>query len=94
MLSLALLTVFEAMAFSLLLARLMKVIRHKKQRELVNGIGEIHHFRGVVFMNLGMMLSLAETFVGFVPQSFALAITRRGTKSAGRILIILGLLKG
>lgn len=94
LLSLALLTAFEVMASSLLLARLVRVVRHKKQREVMNVTGEIHRFRGVVSINLGMMLSLAETLIGFAPQSFTLAITRRGTKSAGRILIILGLLKG
>lgn len=93
-LSLALLTVFEVVAFFLLLARLMKAVRHNRQREKANETGEIHHFRGVVFVSLGMMLSLAETLLGFAPQSFALAITRRGIKSAGRVLIISGLLKG
>lgn len=92
--SLALLAVFEAVAFSLLLARLMTVIRHKRRRELMDGTGEIHHFRGIVFMNLGMLLSLVEILIGFARQSFALGLTRRGTKTVGRILIIMGLLRG
>jgi hypothetical protein len=92
MLSLALLAVLEVAAAYLLLVRLANSIRH--QRELMNGAGEIHHFRGIVLVNLGMILSLAETLVGFFPQSFILAITRRGVKSTGRILIISGLLKG
>ena len=94
MLSLALLTVFEGAALSLLLVRLAKVIQHKKRRGLVYGTGATHHFRGIILINLGMMLSLGETLMGFFPQSFVLAITRRAVKSAGRILIILGLLKG
>jgi hypothetical protein len=94
MLSLALLAVFEATAFFLLLLRLVKVIRHKKQREFLNGTTEIHHFRGIVFINLGMVLSLTETLLGFGPQTFSLAITRRGSKSAGRSLMVSGLLKG
>lgn len=93
-LSLSLWVVLEAVASLLLLARLRKAIRHKKQREIMSATGKIHHFRGIVFINLGMVLSLAETLAGFAPQSFHLAIARRGTKSAGRILIILGLLKG
>ncbi|KAF9781262.1 hypothetical protein BJ322DRAFT_265132 [Thelephora terrestris] len=94
MLSLALLVVFEATACFLLFLRLVKVIRHKKQREFLNGATEIHHFRGIVFINLGMVLSLTETLLGFGPQTFSLAITRRGTKSAGRSLMVSGLLKG
>ena len=94
MLSLSLLVVLEMVASLLLLARLRKAIRYKKQRELMSVTGEAYHFRGIVFINLGMVLSLAETLVGFAPQSFYLAIARRGTKSAGRILIISGLLKG
>ena len=94
MFSLAALAVFEAGAFLLLSARLMKVVLHKRRMELVGGRGEIHHFRGIIPINLGMLLSLAETLIGFVGQSFALTITRRGTRSAGRILIIVGLLRG
>lgn len=94
MLSLALLAVFEAVASLLLLARLTKVIRHKRRRDSMDGTGEVHHPQGIILMNIGMFLSLAETLVGFVRQSFVLGITRRGTKTAGRILIILGLLKG
>ena len=93
-LSLALLAVLEMVAFFLLFARLIKAVRDRKRRELMNGTGQIHHFGGIFVMNLGMTLSLAETLVGFAPQSFLLAIARRGTKSAGRMLIILGLLKG
>lgn len=92
--SLTMLAVFEAVAFYLLLARLMNVIRHKRQRESMNGIGDIHHSRGIIFMNAGMLLSLVETLIGFAHESFGLGITRRGTKAAGRILIISGLLKG
>lgn len=94
MFSLALLAVFEVVAFLLLLARLIKVIRHKRRKELANGTGEVHHFRGIILMNLGMLLSLVETFIGFAHQSFILGITRRGTKTVGRALIILGLLRG
>jgi len=92
--SLALLAIFEALAFFLLFARLMKVVLHKRRRELTGGTGEVHHFRGIVFMNIGMLLSLVETLIGFADQSFPLAFTRRGMKAAGRILIILGLLRG
>lgn len=91
MLSLALLTAFETMAFFLLLWKLIKDLRLEKQSDAGNAI---HHFRGVVLMTLGMMLSLAETLIGFAPQSFALAITRRGMKSAGRILMLWGVLEG
>ena len=94
MFSLTLLAVFEAVAFLLLLARLMKVIRHKRRRESINGAAEVHHFRGIILMNLGMLLSLVETLIGFARQSFTLGITRRGIKAVGRALIILGLLKG
>ena len=94
MLSLGLLAVFQAMAFLLLLARLIKAVRHKRRRQLVSGTEEAHHFGGIVFINLGMLLSLADTLVGFVPQSLALAIIRRGTKCAGRVLIMSGVLNG
>jgi len=94
MFSLALLAVFEAAAFLLLLARLTKAIRQKRRKELADGAGEVHHFRGIIFMNLGMLLSLAETLIGFAHQSFIIGIIRRGTKTAGRALIILGLLRG
>ncbi|KAF9648308.1 hypothetical protein BDM02DRAFT_2325746 [Thelephora ganbajun] len=94
MFSLALLVVFEVIALFLLLARLTKVIHHKRRRELVNEVGEVHHFRGIIAMNLGMLLSLMETLIGFSHQSFTVGITRRGLKAAGRILIVLGLLKG
>ena len=94
MFSLALLAVFEAVAFFLLFARLMKVVLNKGRREFMGGAGEIHHLRGIVPISLGMLLSLVETLIGFANQSFALAITRRGTKSSGRILIMLGLLRG
>ena len=92
--SLALLVVFEGMAFFLLFARLMKVVLHKRRSELMGGTGEVHHFRGIVLINLGMLLSLMETLFGFADQSFPVALTRRGMKAAGRILIILGLLRG
>ena len=92
--TLTLLAAFEAVALLLLLARLMKAIRHRRRKELINGTGEIHHFRGIILVNLGMLLSLVETLIGFAHQSSALGIIRRGTKAAGRALIILGLLKG
>ena len=92
--SLALLAIFEALAFFLLFARLMKVVLHKRRRELMGGTGEVHHFRGIVLINLGMLLSLVETLIGFADQSFPLAFIRRGMKAAGRILILLGLLRG
>ena len=94
MLSLALLAIFEVVAFFLLFVRLTKAILNKRRRELMGGTGEIHHFRGIVTINLGMLLSIVETLIGFANQSFALEITRRGTKTAGRILIILGLMRG
>lgn len=94
MFSLAMFAVFEVVAFLLLLARLMKVTRRKRRGESMNGTGEIHHFRGIIYMNLGMLLNLVETLVGFSHQSFTLALARRVTKTVGRILIILGLLKG
>jgi len=94
MFSLALLAAFEAAAFLLLLARLTKAIRQKRLKELAGGAGEVHHFRGIILMNLGMLLSLAETLIGFAHQSFIIGITRRGTKTAGRALITLGLLRG
>ena len=94
MFSLTSLMVFEVVAFLLLLARFTKNIRHKRRRESLNVTGEIYHFRGIVFLNLGMFLSLIETLVGFAHQSFALGLSRRGIKAAGRILIIIGLLKG
>jgi len=72
----------------------MKVILHKRRRELTGSTGEVHHFRGVVLINLGMLLSLVETLIGFANQSFPLALTRRGMKAGGRILMILGLLRG
>ena len=92
--SLALLALFEAIAFFLLFARLMKVILHKRRSELVGGTGEVHHFRGIALINVGMLLSLVETLFGFADQSFPLAFTRRGMKAAGRVLIIIGLLRG
>jgi hypothetical protein len=94
MFSLALLAVFEVVAAFLLSARLMKVIYHRRRRESIGGTGEIHRFRGIIPMNLGMLLSLVETLIGFANQSFTPEITRRGTKTVGRILIILGLLMG
>lgn len=92
--SLAVLAVFEGLAFFLLFARLMRVVLHKRRRELTGGTGEVHYFRGIVYINLGMLLSLAETLVGFADQSFSLAFARRGMKATGRILMILGLLRG
>ena len=92
--SLGTLAVFETVAFFLLLARLMNFVHHKRRTELANGMGEIHHPRGIVLMNLGMLLSLVETLIGFTQQNFVTAITRRGTRTAGRLLIISGLLKG
>jgi len=94
MFSLALLALFEVVAFLLLLARLTKAIRQRRLKELADGAGEVHHFRGIILMNLGMFLSLAETLIGFAHQSFTIGITRRGTKTAGRALITLGLLRG
>jgi hypothetical protein len=92
--SLALLVVFEVVAFFLLFARGMKVILHRRRSQSMGGMGEIHRFGGTILMNLGILLSLVETLIGFAPQSFTLEITRRGVKTVGRILIILGLLKG
>ena len=95
MFSLAVLAVFEVVAFFLLFARLMNVIHHTRRTELANGIGEVHHPRGIILMNLGMLLSLVETLIGFTQQSFVVAIARRGIKTAyGRILITSGLMRG
>jgi len=94
MISLALLAVYEGMALFLLSSRLMKAIRHKRQRKLIGLTGEIHHSCGIIPINLGMLLSLVETLIGFVGNSFTLGITRRGTKAVGRISIILGLFRG
>lgn len=94
MFSLTLLAFFEVVAFFLLFGRLMRAVLDKGRRELVGGTGEVHHFRGIIPINLGMLLSLVETLIGFTNQSFALEITRRGTKAVGRVLIILGLLRG
>ena len=92
--SLTSLVVFEAVAFLLLLARFVKIIHHKRRRESMSVTGEVYHFRGLILLNLGIFLSLTETLIGFAHQSFALALTRRGFKAAGRTLIIIGLLKG
>ena len=94
MFALALLAVFEVVALSLLLTRLITVIRHRRRRQLMKGTGGIHHFSGIIHMNLGMLLSLVETLLGFARQSYILGITRRGTKTVGRISIMLGLLRG
>ncbi|KAF9463236.1 hypothetical protein BDZ94DRAFT_633486 [Collybia nuda] len=92
-LTLALLTAYQAINFSLTFYRLTKVFID--QRQIESGSSEeIHLFKGIGWISGGYKLGVIETAVGFAGGGFGGAFTRRILRFLARAFLCIGLVKG
>lgn len=96
--TLALLTVFQAAIFSLGFIRLMRAFLDERRVETTSdnpdAPDEVHLFRGLGWLVIGLKLGAIETVVGFANVSFGAVLTRRILRLFARGAIIIGVLKG
>ncbi|KAG6828722.1 hypothetical protein H0H92_006951 [Tricholoma furcatifolium] len=91
--SLALLTVYQAMTFSLAFYRLTRAVLNKRRIESTAS-DEAHLLRGIGWIAGGFLLGVVETVIGFSEGGFGCAITRRIMRLLARAALIIGIIRG
>ena len=92
-LTLALLTAYQAISFSLTFYQLIRVIINKRRIE-VSGSDEAHMARGIGWIAAGLKLGAIESVVGYADAGFGVPLTRRILRLIGRACLIIGVVKG
>lgn len=91
--TLALLTAYQAICFTLVFFRLVKAAVNQRRIETASTDAR-HMFRGVGWIAMGLKLGAIETVIGFAEGNFGTALTRRILRFLGRALLIIGIVKG
>ena len=92
-LTLALLTAYQAISFTISFYQLIRVIINKRRIE-VSGSDEAHMARGIGWIAAGLKLGAIESVVGYANAGFGGAFTRRVLRLIGRACLIIGVVKG
>ncbi|KAG5651685.1 hypothetical protein H0H81_007816 [Sphagnurus paluster] len=91
--TLALLTSYQAINFSLAFYRLVRALidQHRIETTLSD---EAHHLGGIAWITGALKLGAIETVIGFAGGSFGGAMTRRIIRLLARACLCIGLVKG
>ena len=91
--TLALLTLFQAVNFVLTFYQLIRVFVDQHRIEASQS-DEAHLFKGIGWVAAGIKLGAIETLVAFAPAGFGGAFMRRVLRLLGRACLSIGVLKG
>lgn len=94
--TLVLLVLFQVSLFTLTFVRVVRAFIDERRFEEVprNPTEQIHLFRGLGWLSLGLKLGAIESVVGFAENCFAVVLTRRLLRLFGRGAVIIGVIKG
>jgi hypothetical protein len=94
--TLALLTAYQVLTFTLTFYRLVKAFVDLRRMESSSSTPtSTHLFKGIGWIAGGLKLGAIETVVGFIPDGgFGIAMTRRILRFLSRAFIIIGVVKG
>ncbi|THH17978.1 hypothetical protein EW146_g2926 [Bondarzewia mesenterica] len=93
--ALALMTLYQALTFSIVFIRLSKAFLGQRQIETSSGTSKRSYlFRGVGWIAAGVKLGAVESVIGFAQGNFGIFFTRRMLRMLGRACLIIGVVRG
>jgi hypothetical protein len=92
-LTIALLTIYQAINFVLTFYQLIRVFVDQSRIEASQS-DEAHLFQGIGWIAVGIKLGAIESVIAFAPSGFGGALTRRALRFLGRACLTIGVVKG